>query len=564
MNSKPQLDVCFENCQVIFENKHVGKNSPPAVSVTSEVSIASSDDSLCGDVQIKLSSQGLALSGHSTSDGKPVTRKRTISEVERPLQLLAQPCEDQLALHPLHAFIRQQIEVFTVEKADMDQPAPGRKNPIRLHQVGLRCIHCRHFPNKAKRAVCYPTSVGRVYHAVSDMKFDHFSRCTALPENVRTKLKLLRDDQKTQKERRKNKKKSSEKPSFTSTAQYYYDSAISMGMRDRDGAVYMRWHLSFPQQTQENNIAVTNNKQYCLDQDVPPVKRAKTTIVDPVSLRQLLVRSTSFMALNSKDSLTMHRPRMIQAVSTAIKSFASAEDEQGKILQAKPPFQSQNHASLLEIKHNHLTPRSRHLRADAILLSSPQDEQHLNEIHCFIRKQLEVFSATASDVNAPAPGRRQRIALGQVGIRCIHCAFLPARNRLKRAVCYPPSMKGIYHAVSNMKFDHFTLCQHLPVDVKDRFAQLYSSETRRSPRSRCSKGSRCSPMGHFYVESASKLGLVDTETEIRFQTKTTTHPTKLNDMTGMSALMIAATDPNIREAYFQKRQKTSKDHKHTF
>jgi hypothetical protein len=99
------------------------------------------------------------------------------------VRLLALP-EDATILKPLHAFVRTQIEVFTATPDDIAQPAPGRKNPIRLHQVGLRCMHCRHLPSRdrVKRAICYPSKVARVYHSVSDMKFDHFSACQALPK----------------------------------------------------------------------------------------------------------------------------------------------------------------------------------------------------------------------------------------------------------------------------------------------------------------------------------------------------------------------------------------------
>jgi hypothetical protein len=95
---------------------------------------------------------------------------RLIAPAPTATLLLARQMDDEI-LNPLHAFVRKQIEVFTATQAEMAQPAPGRKNPIQLRQVGLRCIHCRDLPvkDRVKRAVCYPSSVGRVYHSVSDM-----------------------------------------------------------------------------------------------------------------------------------------------------------------------------------------------------------------------------------------------------------------------------------------------------------------------------------------------------------------------------------------------------------
>ncbi|GAX17307.1 hypothetical protein FisN_10Lh170 [Fistulifera solaris] len=557
MNSNPQLTpraIRLENCQVLFENHGVEKNSPPAVSDQSEVSTVSSDESLCAEILQKPSVPDYSA---NTSERNP--RKRTVSDGgdERPFRLLAQPREDMTALPPLHSYIRQQIEVFMVEQADMDQRAPGRKNPIRLHQVGLRCIHCRHLPQRAKRAVCFPTSVARVYHAVSDMKFDHFSRCAGLPESVRAKLRELREGQKSHKEHDKKKKKTAGKSSFTSTAQYYHDAAVSMGMIDRDGGVYMKNQVSTPKEKdQEKSLtALTLALQKSLPRADPPRKRARTTShITPTLCDSTVSKLLLQYQMSPKPLLVNERPRMLQALSPTVQSRFNLEEEKRRITQVKLPYLSPKKIGVSQVNtHVSLLSPQPSPGAGVILLSSPRDEQHLNEIHCFIRKQVEVFAADSSDVNAPAPGRRQRIILGQVGIRCIHCAALPAQQRLKRAVCYPPSMKGIYHAVSNMKFDHFTICQSLPTNVKARFEQLYSSEKPQNTRVKAAKGARASPMGQFYVESALSLGLVDTETGIRFRSPLF-KVSKLPDMTGMSALLFAATDPTIREAYFQTKK----------
>jgi hypothetical protein len=116
----------------------------------------------------------------SAATSRPAVVRDPTNTPKQQIMLLAQPGDEE-ALNPLHVFVRQQIEVFTATAEELSQPAPGRKIPIKLHQVGLRCIHCRHFvtggnnntgnngqrqqqPNKkrVKRAVCYPSSVARV------------------------------------------------------------------------------------------------------------------------------------------------------------------------------------------------------------------------------------------------------------------------------------------------------------------------------------------------------------------------------------------------------------------
>ena len=141
-----------------------------------------------------------------------------------PPVLLAQP-RDESVLNPIHCFVRRHIEVFEATEVEIQLPAPGRKNPIRPKQIGLRCIHCKTLSprDRVKRAVCYPTSVGRVYNSVSDMKFDHFSTCKGLSVQDRQEFERLKEE--TKKGKRGSAKKTSNQSNknlkySSSTAQY--------------------------------------------------------------------------------------------------------------------------------------------------------------------------------------------------------------------------------------------------------------------------------------------------------------------------------------------------------
>ena len=130
------------------------------------------------------------------------------------------------------------------------------------------------------------------------------------------------------------------------------------------------------------------------------------------------------------------------------------------------------------------------------LLACPSDHLHLPPVHCFVRRQIEVFAATSEDVAAPRPGRKVRIQQGQVGLRCIHCRRAEADaindatsstssntiniqqrrpKRIKRAVCYPSQISRIYSSVSDMKFDHFGICPHMPVELREELTTLKAS-----------------------------------------------------------------------------------------
>jgi hypothetical protein len=88
----------------------------------------------------------------------------------------------------------------------------------------------------------------------------------------------------------------------------------------------------------------------------------------------------------------------------------------------------------------------------------PHDEGTLSEYQCFARQQIEFFEADAVDVESNAKGRNKPIVLGQVGIRCRHCAALPPKYRSRGAMYYPTKLNLIYQAAQNMTSIHLRNC----------------------------------------------------------------------------------------------------------
>lgn len=149
---------------------------------------------------------------------------------------------------------------------------------------------------------------------------------------------------------------------------------------------------------------------------------------------------------------------------------------------------------------------SRVKKTDKIfLLALPQDKLSLSETLCIVRENIEVFTATQCDVDAPAPGRKHAVTVGQVGLRCIYCRHTTrSSDRVKRAVCYPSSIKRIYRTVIDMKLDHFSLCKFVPTDLKTRLDDLKSIHTR-------STGTTM----QYFIEAASSLGMADGPSGVR-------------------------------------------------
>jgi hypothetical protein len=137
------------------------------------------------------------------------------------------------------------------------------------------------------------------------------------------------------------------------------------------------------------------------------------------------------------------------------------------------------------------------------------DEYKLSEHQNFLRQQIEAFPATEEDVMTHTRGRNKPILLGQVGIRCRHCAHVPVSRRQKGSTYFPSNKLGIYQAAQNMSTAHIQcgLCTEMPEAIKLKFIEIMSTK---NPS--CSSGAG----RPYWAQSATQLGLVDTEEGIRF------------------------------------------------
>lgn len=306
----------------------------------------------------------------------------------------------------------------------------------------------------------------------------------------------------------------------SSTAQYYHDTARAMGMVDGQLGVFMAGQVA-------EKTAEAASKEPASATEQPQSDQSSSHCLDKETELSLLRGALGLTPLASSLHQQMFAPYLFSLM---------AANKAGL-----PPFSS----SLFE--QSLIKPRT--ASAGSILLASPRDAANLNPLHCFVRRNVEVFAADETDVATPAPGRKQRIHIGQVGIRCIHCARLSPKDRVKRSVCYPPSVGGIYHAVSNMKFDHFAICRGLPPKERLEFSALRSSVGRNTGQNGPKVSSNST--AQYYRDSAVQLGLIDTDTGIHFGEPKNDKEAK--EAVGISALMLAATDPSIRAAYAKSK-----------
>ena len=113
---------------------------------------------------------------------------------DRETYLLA-TTKDNEFLSDRQCYVRSHfVEVFIANKADMAARHSRGAQKLNENQIGLRCAYCVKLKprDRAERAMCYPSSISRIYQTVADMQRFHFEACVAIPPKVLAAYKSLK------------------------------------------------------------------------------------------------------------------------------------------------------------------------------------------------------------------------------------------------------------------------------------------------------------------------------------------------------------------------------------
>ena len=158
-----------------------------------------------------------------------------------------------------------------------------------------------------------------------------------------------------------------------------------------------------------------------------------------------------------------------------------------------------------------------------LLLYTAEDERHLTDLHCFVRKRcVFLFAASQQDVDVPRKGRKKALTLGQIGIGCLHCK--DSESKLKGSTYFPTSITGIYNATMIINQRHFPVCPHVDKETFATYNQL-KNLTARSASTKVRIQFESVPVDprtqlgtqEYWIEAAAKLGLVDTPRGVFFR-----------------------------------------------
>jgi hypothetical protein len=137
----------------------------------------------------------------------------------------------------------------------------------------------------------------------------------------------------------------------------------------------------------------------------------------------------------------------------------------------------------------------------------PRDDETLSDHQILLRKQLEFFEAAPDDIQAFAASRRQKISVGQVGIRCKHCARGLEKHRYVRGTMYFPStLRSLYQAAQNCGKVHLS-------DKCPTIDDVIKTELKLHMEAPTNSGHGGKP---YWGEGAMLMGVFETETGLRF------------------------------------------------
>lgn len=143
--------------------------------------------------------------------------------MDKPMPLSMDLDKDRLT--PLHCFVRKHcVEVFTAAEEDVSTPSKGKRKPISVDQVGIRCPHCRRDPTSQPRergSVYYPTSIASIYNATMNLLQRHLHNCSAVPPEIMERYEMFKSD---------------DARSGTSK-KYWVQSAFSLGLVDTQNGI---------------------------------------------------------------------------------------------------------------------------------------------------------------------------------------------------------------------------------------------------------------------------------------------------------------------------------------
>jgi len=103
---------------------------------------------------------------------------------------------DDEVLSDYQILLRKQMEFFEASFNDVGKTSCGRRRPIMMNQVGIRCRHCRALPieNRKNGTIYYPSKLTSIYQAAQNMAITHLlGNCYLIDKNIKKQLQTYQE-----------------------------------------------------------------------------------------------------------------------------------------------------------------------------------------------------------------------------------------------------------------------------------------------------------------------------------------------------------------------------------
>jgi hypothetical protein len=380
--------------------------------------------------------------------------------------------EDRLLLTDYFYYLMKQLRPVRFSEADR-RTRGGKREKVKVGYGGLQCIHCIDVPNSRK---FFWSNVDRLANSFAEIP-THVLKCRRCPQSTKDALIVLKNRHAEQMSRLS---RGSQKVFFR--------------------RMWRRLHQDDPTETTDEG-GTTISEDY-----MSPMSFG----MQPGDTKRSTLEAMRPPPLTTKSS-TSAQPSGQNESSDISPSGTSGSEESAYFLQ-RPAKEAAKALVDASMQSGPPTPSSR------VLLAIPEDREWLSDTDCFVRRQLEVFCATAQDVEAAMEDRKYPIKEGQVGIRCIHCAMTKNGYGARGpAVAYPFSISGLFESAREIERTHLgsrdnigsrdslmITCENLPLSAKEKLESLKGAAS-----------SLSSVLRKYFVLAAKALGLRDTVNGIR-------------------------------------------------
>ena len=241
------------------------------------------------------------------------------------------------------------------------------------------------------------------------------------------------------------------------------DAALSPSILDSSLALFPSYALLQPTSSMDANLGAMNyNPTQQLSRNMQLVDNFLAMRNADLLMAQQIRLSAGLPLDPLTQSLLDHYVQQ-QATLPHGSTFNNSSQLLGGHFTPSIPFPSPNVSACLAVSPGPVDQNRR------LILYIPSDDNILAENQITIRRNIELFEATQTDVDTSVSGRRKPLVVGQVGIQCVHCSSVPIKQRKKGARYYPAKLDGIYQAAQNMAYCHLAQsCDLIDYNAKSK------------------------------------------------------------------------------------------------